>query len=187
MEVRELDGITYYRGSGKRWYKSPQCRGLTAYDLMPCDACGREFFGVVYSKNRLGKPAKRRFCSRQCFASGWGTEGNPGWNGEQVKYRGAHLRVARMKGKAASCTVPGCVAQFREGACFHWASLTGNWADVDDYVEMCVFHHRALDWAKILGMGNEEALERIANIAPEFQHQDSRQRIAERDNGLVRG
>jgi hypothetical protein len=48
--------------------------------------------------------------------------------------------------------------------CYHWASLTGNLADPMDYEQLCVSHHRAFDWAKVLGFTPDEAMARIKSL-----------------------
>ncbi len=170
MEIRELRGVTWYR-RGRYWYKTP-AGSAASYELKTClnPACTQEFFGVR-RLNRVGNPS--RFCSHKCSKQ---RDLNPQWLGDAVGYRAAHKRVEVARGKALACTIPGCIASRRPQVRFHWANLTGNLADVDDYRSMCVFHHRAFDWARVLGMTNEEALERVARIVPEIQRANAADR-----------
>lgn len=169
MEIRRLDGTNWYR-RGQYWYKTPS-GSATAHELRRCDnpSCRREFF-ASRNKNRLGKQPVLRFCSRGCFVAGFRDERNPAWRGTEVGYRAGHLRVRRERGAATECTIPDCASGSRT---FQWASLTGNWADSSDYRAMCVFHHRAYDWALILGMEVGEALQRVEAIPPEAQRMAS--------------
>jgi hypothetical protein len=153
--VDEVDFREWFK-RGKYWYRKPDGRG--PHEIKNCENCDRSFLA-----RRSKIPTQSRFCSLSCSRQG---SLNPAWRGDSVKYRGAHLRVARMRGKASSCSISSCVTNSSK---FHWASLTENWADPNDYAMMCVFHHRAFDWAKILGMTSEEALKTIAQISTEVQ------------------
>jgi hypothetical protein len=120
--------------------------------------CGAEFFGA-----RSATATQGRFCSIRCSRRG---DWNPQWRGDQVGYRGAHRRVQLERGKASSCSIAVCVVG---SSVFHWANLTGRYADVSDYESLCVFHHRAYDWARLLGMSPQEAMERVAAIPADVQ------------------
>jgi hypothetical protein len=72
-----------------------------------------------------------------------------------------HSRIARERGKATHCSIDGCASGSQA---FHWAYVSGTPNDVSNYRPMCAFHHRAFDWAQVLGMTVPEALERISQI-----------------------
>lgn len=170
LETRQMGSRTWYR-RGQFWYTRPS-GSAGAHELKLCanPECAQAFFGVR-QRNRVGNLP--RFCSIRCSREG---SFNPQWAGSAVRYRAAHFRVAKARGKASECTIPGCVTADGYPAAFHWASVTGNLADVSDYMAMCVFHHRAFDWAKILGMAPEEALARVGRIPAEAQRQRSSER-----------
>jgi len=72
-------------------------------------------------------------------------EDNHAWLGDDVSYWGGHSRVRRARGAAKThgCSVCGEKSMDKT---YHWANLTGNYADVNDYVPMCVLCHNRHDW-----------------------------------------
>lgn len=164
-DVIEHAGITWYR-RGRYWYKAPVGSGRAYEWRDACAGCGQGFFGA-----RGGTATQGLCCSIRCSRTG---ERNPAWAADRALYRGLHTRLARERGKASCCAIAECVTGSQT---FHWANLTGRYTDMTDYMPMCVFHHYAYDWAKILGMSPEEALERIARIPAETQQLRSSDRI----------
>ena len=58
-------------------------------------------------------------------------------------YRALHLRVRTARGRAADypCT-------HEDESCrgaVQWANISGEYLDVDDFMPLCRFHHRAYD------------------------------------------
>lgn len=123
--------VSWYQ-RGKYWY--PKASGSApAYEKRLCEQCNEEFFA------RRSRPSTQsRFCSIACSRIG---ENNPAWRGSNVGYRGAHIRVAKVRGKASFCTRADATCS----QTYHWANLTGHYEDVMDYESMCVSHHRRFD------------------------------------------
>jgi hypothetical protein len=71
-------------------------------------------------------------------------EANHLWRGDEAGYFSMHTRVYRVRGKADHCEQCGLNDPDRV---YHWANLTGNYADVLDYEMMCVSCHRKYDGA----------------------------------------
>jgi hypothetical protein len=134
--VVEHAGETWYRRGGQYWYKQPTGSG-TAHVLRTCVTCGSEFFA---RRSRI--LTQGLHCSIRCSRAG---ERNPAWRGLQVGYRGAHKRVELERGKASFCNILDCDTG---STTYHWANLTGEYADVWDYESMCVSHHRRYDYAR---------------------------------------
>ena len=72
-------------------------------------------------------------------------ENNGAWSGNNATYHACHKRVYRQRGKASCCELCGLSDPSRW---YEWASLTGNYLDVQDYKSMCRPCHRAYDWAR---------------------------------------
>lgn len=66
---------------------------------------------------------------------------NHAWRGADARYAALHLRVAAVRGKPSLCEHCGTTESTR----FEWASLTKNYADVDDYVRLCCSCHHKMD------------------------------------------
>lgn len=67
-------------------------------------------------------------------------ENNPNWKGDEATYAALHLRVQRLRGDPMECEKCGCT----DGN-FEWANRTGDYADVNDYVRLCIPCHRKYD------------------------------------------
>ena len=63
--------------------------------------------------------------------------------GDSAKYAALHLRVSVARGKPSLCMRCGTT----EAARFEWANLTGDYANVEDYVRLCGSCHRRMDGA----------------------------------------
>ncbi|HWO64585.1 MAG TPA: hypothetical protein VNO31_31570 [Umezawaea sp.] len=70
---------------------------------------------------------------------------NPAWKGDAAKYAALHLRVGTVRGKPKECARCGENNPKRR---YEWANLTGDYADVYDYIRMCVSCHRRFDAAR---------------------------------------
>lgn len=96
-----------------------------------CLVCGRDYLA------RTDRP--NTFCNGTCAQSG---SNNSAWVGAEAAYVTCHARVYKIKGKADSCPW-GCVSDT-----YHWANLTGNYIDIEDYVSMCASCHGRYDGAR---------------------------------------
>lgn len=56
-------------------------------------------------------------------------------------YSAGHKRVVKARGKASNCVACGA----EDDRAYHWANLTGNYGDPEDYQSMCVPCHHAMD------------------------------------------
>lgn len=74
-------------------------------------------------------------------ASPRGTD-HPNWKEGEIAYVTAHARVYSARGKADHCSIADCETG---STAYHWANLTGNYADIEDYVQMCASHHFRYD------------------------------------------
>lgn len=68
-------------------------------------------------------------------------EKNDSWKGRDATYSAFHLRVAAIRGAPSVCEECGTTEAKR----FEWASLTKNYADVNDYKRMCGSCHHKFD------------------------------------------
>lgn len=71
----------------------------------------------------------------------WG-ERHHNWRGEDASYHAFHNRVRARRGSASFCSKCG---KSDSDVRYEWANLTGNYADPEDYVAMCVSCHRKFD------------------------------------------
>lgn len=69
-------------------------------------------------------------------------ERNHMWKGTDANYQAMHVRVQSARGKADHCEL--C----DDGTKFEWANVSGDYADVDDYMALCLSCHRHLDAAR---------------------------------------
>lgn len=85
---------------------------------------------------------------------------NSEWKGDEAGYFALHQRVSFQRGRPSRCERCGLDEAARV---YHWANLTGNYADVNDYERMCVPCHRRYDADRIRagGMSAAEACERL--------------------------
>jgi hypothetical protein len=63
------------------------------------------------------------------------------WKGDEAGYKAFHVRVGDVRGKpeyCACCDISG-------SGYYHWANLTGNYEDVNDYIRLCVSCHVRFD------------------------------------------
>lgn len=67
---------------------------------------------------------------------------NDSWKGKDAGYAALHYRVYNAKGKPSKCDECGYDKDDRR---YQWASLTGNFADINDYKRMCESCHAKYD------------------------------------------
>lgn len=67
---------------------------------------------------------------------------NANWKGADAGYQAKHLRVYRARGKPTTCSVCGTDDPTKT---YDWASLTGNYQDIEDFAPMCRSCHRRYD------------------------------------------
>ena len=73
---------------------------------------------------------------------------NSSWKGDAAGYDAFHARVIEQRGQPSQCEDCGTTTAKR----YEWASLTRNYADVNDYKRLCVScHHRMDGTARNLG------------------------------------
>jgi site-specific DNA-cytosine methylase len=65
---------------------------------------------------------------------------NSAWKGDDASYQAMHLRVQATRGAPSACEHCGATEGF-----FDWASLTKNYADVNDYIRLCRKCHMKMD------------------------------------------
>lgn len=63
------------------------------------------------------------------------------WRGENATYSAFHHRVTQAKGRPQQCSL----CKTKTSSRFHWANLTGNYADINDYSRMCAKCHGRYD------------------------------------------
>ena len=68
----------------------------------------------------------------------------------EAGYQALHLRVESTRGKPKKCAF--CQ---RTSGRFEWANMTGDYADVWDYIRLCVSCHRAYDAGRRAELGGE--------------------------------
>ena len=66
---------------------------------------------------------------------------NHAWKGDSAAYAALHPRVASVRGKPSICEW----CKTSTAKVFDWANLTGNYADVNDYVRLCRSCHARMD------------------------------------------
>ena len=77
---------------------------------------------------------------------------NPNWKGDKAGYTALHDRITVRKGKANRCDRCGILG----AKSYHWANMTGNYHDLDDYTPMCQKCHFEYDrvWQRALETKN---------------------------------
>jgi hypothetical protein len=69
---------------------------------------------------------------------------HPRWKGEAVSYNGAHQRVHALRGHANHCEHCGATDPAKQ---YEWASISKNYTDPMDYVQLCKKCHAQFDKA----------------------------------------
>lgn len=115
------------------------------YEFKACDTCGEESW--------IQK--RRSHCSYRCSKLG---DKNPskqkasGHSLTKVEYAGAHTAVRKARGSAFGCVHCGTT----EDRTYHWANISGDYWNIDDYISLCVPCHDRYDRTKgqILNLPN---------------------------------
>lgn len=111
--------------------------------------CGMYRSGMTVAEIRLAAPKGYRIqtilerylpARRPSAKRNQSGDSNHSWKGERATYGALHLRVEAARGKPSLCTQCG-----RTNGRFHWANLTGDYTDVNDYARMCPACHLAYD------------------------------------------
>lgn len=69
---------------------------------------------------------------------------NPNWRGERIGYKAAHDRVSAVRGKPCNCEHCGTTDPEKR---YHWANLTKQFHNPNDYIRLCISCHRKFDHA----------------------------------------
>lgn len=64
------------------------------------------------------------------------------WKGDAAGYKALHRRVSKARGQPSRCEVCGTESL---DVGYDWANLTGNYADVNDYIRACKSCHSKID------------------------------------------
>jgi hypothetical protein len=64
------------------------------------------------------------------------------WKGNSIGYYGAHKRVIAARGRPSLCEKCGMTDISKR---YHWANITGNYTDTNDYIRLCPPCHHAMD------------------------------------------
>ena len=112
-----------------------------AYEQKVCPTCGEEH--AIRRSNT--------FCSYRCSKLGALNPSKQKAAGHGLtasEYATVHSKVRRTRGSAHGCAHCGTT----EDRMYHWANISGNYHDVQDYVNLCVPCHDTFDRA---GKGGE--------------------------------
>ena len=72
------------------------------------------------------------------------------WKGEDAGYKALHLRVRTERGKPEFCEACNSTTLRTE-----WANISGDYADTNDYLSLCLKCHRLLDAARRRYLGHK--------------------------------
>ncbi len=136
--------LTYIKTCSQRpskyFYKVEDTKHSHPYVRKECLTCGRKTMQKTKSKG---------FCSRACAKIG---DLNPTWKENSVYKTETqativkwHKAVYAARGKPSYCTHCGVS---EEGRMYHWANLTGNYEDTNDFIRLCVPCHTKFDRSK---------------------------------------
>lgn len=108
--------------------------GMTMQEVAAEVGCSVKVLQVLMPRYGISRrPAVKRY---QVGAA------NSSWRGDSASYKALHLRVATLRGKPARCSA----CERADDMCkYEWASLTHDYANVYDYVRLCVPCHRRFD------------------------------------------
>ena len=88
---------------------------------------------------------------------------NHAWRGDDCTYGGFHTRVRNLPGRPSECEYCGTSDP---DACYDWANLTGNYADIFDYVRLCRRCHKR-QHAGHISVDDLIAISRAGSVATE--------------------
>jgi len=83
-----------------------------------------------------------KYVPRTCGKKDQWKYGNHQWLGDKAGYGACHDRVKRARGMPKKCEVCGTDDPKKT---YHWANLTGNYSDINDYKRMCQSCHWKYD------------------------------------------
>ena len=125
------------RRSAKAKYRYLDGDNKHPYEFKTCAECGVESWIQV----------RRDYCSYSCSKMGEKNPARQKWSGQTItvnEYHAAHRAVKRARGRAFGCAHCGTT----EDRMYHWANISGNYWDVNDYINLCVPCHDKYDRAK---------------------------------------
>lgn len=140
MQIIKDGDTEFFRwNSSGHYYKVSDTKQKKPYTLKNCASCGRS--------KMMQTRVTARFCSVACSKLG---ENNPRWNPDsdyhkytRVEMTRFHQAVVKARGRAAEhgCTHCGTT----EDRVYHWANVSRNYEDVNDYIPLCVPCHYRYD------------------------------------------
>ena len=71
----------------------------------------------------------------------------------EPRYSALHSRLRRVKGSADRCIIFDC---HTGNTNFQWANISGHYDDSDDFMPMCLKHHRQYDYLRSPGRGSSQ-------------------------------
>lgn len=92
---------------------------------------------IVWGYMRRHKISARKAAKRNQYG-----KNNSMWKGDKAGYSALHLRVQALRGRPQKCEVCGATDK---SLIYDWASLTGNYANPEDYMRMCRSCHWKYD------------------------------------------
>lgn len=89
------------------------------------------------------------------------------WSGTETEYGRYHHQLRKLKGSARHCERCGATDPATQ---YHWANLTGDYSNLDDYQCMCAGCHRKYDLARHRegALSAAEAAARIGTSHPQL-------------------
>lgn len=117
-------------GEAKKLYES----GMTIVEVAKEMATTPKIIYGAFKRNGFQcRPARKR---------NQHGKNNDSWTGDNASYAALHYRVYNAKGKPLRCDVCGHDKDDRR---YQWASLNGNYTDIEDYKRMCESCHAKYD------------------------------------------
>lgn len=107
--------------------------GMTVAEIRKVAPKGYRVQTILERHLSSRRPAARRDQSRHR---------NHMWKGDEAGYKALHLRVKAERGRPSRC---GACEEDDPNGRYEWANLTGDYANVYDYVRLCVTCHRRVD------------------------------------------
>lgn len=98
---------------------------------------------MLGKKNSLGYKHTKETLIKRSIAS---SKVRKNWN--DLDYRGKHLRIYKLYGKASKCDFKNCTSQFTKR--YEWANLSGKYKEQrTDWIMSCVTCHKKYDKRRI--------------------------------------
>lgn len=86
---------------------------------------------------------------------------NSQWKNKNACYSACHNRVYAARGKARHCSICG---RADGNSKYHWANLTGNYEDINDFAPMCVSCHHKHDNKHLNFLGKGKNMKKILDL-----------------------